>query len=157
MDSARWVEEKEEENQETHLVSHRAMTTAEGMALRRKAEAWETFKEMQVSFAALLGVESQGRSQDSLKVLAWSSRWGAKFPTNTGISSTQVWCGGRKQRHAQIFSYLKDVLICAFLYAGILPLIIAPDKERMELLQTWWPSSDIPAILGAIRLAMGIP
>lgn len=39
MDSARWVEEKEEENQETHLVSHRAMTTAEGMALRRKAEA----------------------------------------------------------------------------------------------------------------------
>lgn len=54
-------------------------------------------------------------------------------------------------------SSLKDVLICAFLYAGILPLIIAPDKERMELLQTWRPSSDIPAILGAIRLAMGIP
>lgn len=54
-------------------------------------------------------------------------------------------------------SPLKDVLIHAFLYAGILPLIIAPDKEKMELLQTWLLSFDLPAILGTILFAMGTP
>lgn len=54
-------------------------------------------------------------------------------------------------------SFLKDVRIHAFSYTGILPLITALDKERMEFLQTWMLSLYIPTLLGTIILARGIP
>lgn len=79
---------------------------------------------------------------------------GAKFPTDVGNSSGST--GWVEEKVAcQILSYRKDVLIHALSYAWILPLITAPDKERMALFQTRFLSFDFAAIHGAILQAMG--
>lgn len=108
--------------------------------------------------ASLLGVESQGGSEAGLEVLGKGVGGEQSF---TLIQEThhvvQAWCGGRRKWHTQIFSYAKDVLIHAFLYVEILPLITAPDKERMELLPTYLRSLDFPDILGTVLFAIRIP